>query len=177
MIDGVPADVQAAAERLACSSCVIVSLGIDRTDLSDTHVSYFYDEDVSFARLSFLHMLSPKNAPEGTGSIQAEVYFSEKYKPLTRSPEELIPVVVDDLKRTGVLREDDTILDRDARLIRYANVIFDLDRAEALDTVHGYLDDVGIAYCGRYGDWDYIWTDEAFRSGEQSAQRALSVPV
>jgi hypothetical protein len=61
-----------------------------------------------------------------------------------------------------------------AVLLRYANIIFDLDRATALKTVHGYLDDLGIAYCGRYGDWGYMWTDESFKSGEQAADRALS---
>ena len=59
-------------------------------------------------------------------------------------------------------------------LLRYANVIFDLDRTAALKTVHGYLDDIGIAYCGRYGDWGYMWTDESFKSGECAAERALS---
>jgi len=34
-----------------------------------------------------------------------------------------------------------------------ANSFFDLDRAAALETVHGYLDDLCIAYCVRYGDW------------------------
>ena len=61
-----------------------------------------------------------------------------------------------------------------AMLLRYANVIFDLDRAAALATVHAYLDDLGIAYCGRYGDWGYMWTDESFKSGELAAQRALT---
>jgi len=56
---------------------------------------------------------------------------------------------------------------------RYAQVIFDLERADALAKVHGYLDDIGIAYCGRYGDWLYIWTDEAFISGENAAQKVL----
>jgi hypothetical protein len=36
------------------------------------------------------------------------------------------------------------------------------------------LNDVGIAYCGRYGDWGYMWTDESFISGEGAAERALS---
>ena len=48
-------------------------------------------------------------------------------------------------------------------LVRYANIIFDLERAAALETVHGYLDDIGIAYCGRYGDWGYLWTDEVIQ--------------
>ena len=33
---------------------------------------------------------------------------------------------------------------------------------------------LGIAYCGRYGDWGYMWTDESFISGEKAADRALS---
>ena len=28
-------------------------------------------------------------------------------------------------------------------------------------------------HCGRYGDWDYMWTDDSFKSGEEAAQRAL----
>jgi len=51
--------------------------------------------------------------------------------------------------------------------LRYANVIFDLDRAAALATVHGYLDELGIAYCGRYGDWGYMWTMRASRAGNK----------
>ena len=58
-------------------------------------------------------------------------------------------------------------------LLRYANVIFDHERAAALRTVHGYLDDLGIAYCGRYGDWGYMWTDESFKSGENAADKSL----
>jgi hypothetical protein len=57
--------------------------------------------------------------------------------------------------------------------IDYANVIFDLDRADALEVVHGFLRDVGVEFCGRYGDWAYIWTDESFISGELAAERAL----
>ncbi len=53
-------------------------------------------------------------------------------------------------------------------------MIFDLDRAEALKTVHGYLDEIGVAYCGRYGDWGYMWTDESFISGERAAETALT---
>jgi hypothetical protein len=40
--------------------------------------------------------------------------------------------------------------------------------------VHAYLDEIGIHYCGRFGDWGYIWTDQAFESGEKAAQKALA---
>jgi protoporphyrinogen oxidase len=174
MIQGAPPDVVDASRLLACTTCVLVNVGVDRADLSDAHMTYFYDEDICFTRLGFPHMLSARNAPPGTGSIQAEVYFSDKYKPLAGSPEDWIEPVIRDLRRCGLLREDDRVLCKKAMLLRYANVIFDLDRATALATVHGYLDELGIAYCGRYGDWGYMWTDESFKSGEQAAEKALT---
>lgn len=173
MIHGTPQDVVRAARLLACSTCVLVNIGVNREDLSQAHMTYFYDEDVCFSRLGFPHMLSAKNAPPGTGSIQAEVYFSNKYKPLSGTPEEWIDPVIRDLRRCGLLREEDKIISRKAMLLPYANIIFDLDRADALKTVHGFLDDIGIAYCGRYGDWGYMWTDESFISGELAAEKAL----
>jgi protoporphyrinogen oxidase len=173
MIAGAPRDVVDASQKLACSTCVLVNIGVDRADLSESQMTYFYDEDMAFTRLSFPHMLSATNVPPGCGSIQCEVYFSRKYKPLRQKPEDLIEPVIRDLIRSGIIRETDKILTRGARMVQYANVIFDLDRTEALKTVHGYLDDIGVAYCGRYGDWGYMWTDESFISGERAAESAL----
>ena len=174
MIVGAPRDVLEAAARLACSEAVIVSLGIDRADLVDAHWSYFYDRDIFFTRLSTPHLQSRNNVPPGCGSLQAECYYSKKYRPLDRRPEDCIEPVIADLKRCGVLRETDRILFRHAMHIPYANVIFDLESTPAAATVHGYLDDIGIGYCGRYGDWAYIWTDQSFVSGENALQKVLA---
>jgi protoporphyrinogen oxidase len=151
----------------------MINLGVNRADLSEGQWTYFYDRDVCFTRLSFPHMFSPHVVPAGCGSIQAEVYYSQKYRPLKGAPADYVAPVIADLKRCGVLREDDKILHTNIHVSRYAQIIFDLERADALATVHGYLDDIGVAYCGRYGDWLYIWTDEAFISGENAAQKAL----
>jgi protoporphyrinogen oxidase len=174
MIAGTPKDVLEAAAKLACSTCVLVNVGVDREDLSNAHMTYFYDDDICFTRLSFPHMLSRSTVPAGKGSIQAEVYFSNKYRPLAQSPESLIEPVIADLKKCGLLHEDEKILHKNAMLVPYANIIFDLDRAEALKTVHAYLRDVGVHFCGRYGDWGYMWTDESFISGERAAREALA---
>jgi protoporphyrinogen oxidase len=175
LISGVPTDVAECSQRLACTSCVLVNVGVDREGISGNTVSYFYDRNISFSRLSFPHLMSPTNVPPGTSSIQAEVYFSRKYRPLTCSPQDCVQPVIADLRKCGLLTEEDRILSAEARLCPYANVIFDLDRATALQTVHGYLNDVGIAYCGRYGDWEHTWTDESFISGERAAGRVFSM--
>ena len=174
MIDGVPADVRRAAATLACTTLVLVNLGIDRADISKASWTYFYDEEFPFSRVSFPRTFSPHVAPEGAGSIQADVNFSKKYRPLTVEPSALIEPVVDGLRRCGLIEPHDRVLFREAMLVPYANIIFDLDRAPALSTVHAYLDELGVAYCGRYGDWGYLWTDEAFESGERAAERILA---
>jgi len=170
----VPVEVRDAAHRLAFTSLVLVNLGVDRADVSASHITYVYDPEIVFPRVSFPHMLSSHNAPPGTGSIQVEVYFSDKYRPARCAPEALIEPVVDGLRHIGILRETDQILFKEARPVRYANVIFDLERASALSTVQAFLDDIGVHRCGRYGDWDHSWTDEAFESGERAARAALS---
>lgn len=173
MIVGAPDDVVKAAKQLACSEAVIVNLGVDRADLVDAHWSYFYDRDIFFTRLSTPHLQSPRNVPPGCGSLQAECYYSKKYRPLDRRPEDCIEPVIADLKRCGVLRETDRILFKGVMHIPYANVIFDLESTQAAAAVQGYLNDIGIGYCGRYGDWAYIWTDQSFISGENAMHKVL----
>ena len=174
LIAGAPADVREAAARLACTTVVIVTLGVNRPDLIDAHWTYFYDRDLFFTRLNTPHLQSPNNVPPGCGALQVECYYSPKYRPLDRQPDECVALVIADLKRVGVLRDDDQIVFQHSMLIPYANVIFDLERPAALATVHGYLEELGILACGRYGEWGYLWTDEAFKSGERAAERALS---
>jgi len=173
MIAGVPDDVVAAARKLACSACVLVNLGLARDDVSNTHVSYFYDLDLVFPRTSYPHLMSAGNVPAGCSSIQVEIYFSPKYRPFGGKASDYIEPAITDLIRCGVLRENERFLMKDAMYVPYANIIFDHDRTAALATVHGFLDECAIRYCGRFGDWGYLWTDDSIKSGERAAERAL----
>lgn len=172
-IKAAPSDVVEASQKLACTSCLTVNVGIDRKDISNAHWTYFYDDDFIFTRLSFPHLFSPKAVPKGAGSIQAEIYYSEKYKPLKLTPKECVDRTIDDLIKCGLLLKNDEILVAEYRTIAYANIIFDHDRAKALKKVHDYLANIGVFYCGRYGEWGYHWTDQSFLSGEKAAQKVL----
>lgn len=173
MIKGAPKDVLEAAQTLACTSVVLVNLGLDREDISESSWTYFYDEEFPFSRVSFPRTFSPHVVPARCGSIQSEVYFSKKYRPLTGSPESCVEPTIEGLRQCGIIKPSDKIVYREAMFIEYANIIFDLDRAAAVAKVHAWLDEVGIAYCGRYGDWGYLWSDEAYVSGEAAAEKAL----
>jgi protoporphyrinogen oxidase len=173
ILDDVPAPVREAAAQLACSSCVVVNIGIDRPEISPAHWRYFYDDDFIFCRLSFPHLLSGSTVPAGYASVQAEVYWSKKYKPLELTTDQIVERVISDLRRCGVLAEGARVVHQSVLKIAYANVIFDLERASAVRTVHEFLRERDIEWAGRFGDWDYSWTDQAFLSGERAAQRLL----
>ncbi len=174
MVKGAPDEVLKAAAELAATTCITVNLGLTRNDFTPATWTYIYDEDIVFTRLSFPHKMAEKTCPPGTGSIQAECYFSSKYRPLDVQPEDLVQAVTDDLVKIGVIAEDEEILHTDARLIPHANIIFDLDREWALPIVHAWLDEIGITYVGRFGEWGYQWTDESFQSGERGARDVLA---
>lgn len=173
LIDNVPDGVRVACSKLAATSCVLVNLGIERTNFSKAHWTYFYDSDYTITRMSCPHLFSEYNTPPGCGSIQAEVYFSKKYKPLTNIPDYYIDPVIEDLIKCGLLNTKDNIVYRESKLIEYANIIFDHDRNAALKIVHEYLKSIDVFWCGRYGEWGYEWTDESFLSGEKAAELAL----
>lgn len=173
LVKGAPAEVLEAAALLSCSQVVLVNIGLNRADVSDYQWTYFYDEDIPFSRLSFPHLFSNTVVPAGCGSIQAEIYFSEKWKPLTNSPDDWVEPTIEGLLKCGLLKDRGEITHTSTLYSPWANVIFDHDRPRCLKLVHDFLDEVGIAYCGRYGDWKYIWTDESFISGEQAALKVL----
>jgi protoporphyrinogen oxidase len=171
-IKDVPAHVARAAERLVCTSLVLVNVGLGRSDgFPDAHWMYSYDEDTLYSRINLPHRLSPYNAPEGCGSIQVEVYHS-RYRPLPC--DDVLGRTMDDLVRNGLVEKGDDVRVAQAQHIAYANVLFDLERARSLAVVRAYLDEQGVICCGRYGEWAYLWTDDSIVSGWAAAERAAA---
>ena len=173
MIKGVPDDVRDAAALLSCSQVVCVNIGISRPDISDQSWTYFYDDEFPFSRLSFPGNFSPHTVPDGCSSVQAEIYFSDKWKPRTGALEDWIQPTIDGLMKCGLVQDTREIIHKSVLYAPWANVIFDQDRPRCLKLVHDYLDEIGLARCGRFGDWAYIWTDESFASGERAANMIL----
>lgn len=168
----VPPEVSEAASSLACTSVELVSVGVGRREgFPEAQWAYFYDDDISFSRASFPHRLSPGNAPEGAGSVLAEVYHS-RYRAL--EGKDILTRVMDDMYRAGLLDRSDQVLVADHRSVRYANVLFDSTRAAAVAEVREYFACHDVETVGRYGRWDYSWTDEAFLSGRRAAGRVAA---
>jgi protoporphyrinogen oxidase len=171
-VDQAPDEVRRAADELLCTSVVLVDVAINRPDISAHHWLYVYDEDISFSRVSFPHMLSPNNAPEACGAIQVEVYHS-RHRALPCAVESLPGRVIEELVRIGLLASPDEVLWARHREVPYGNVVFDRQRSAALETILPWMHIAGVVLAGRYGEWGYHWTDDAVRSGRQAAARIL----
>ncbi len=167
-------NVQSAARNLLCSSVVLVDVAVNKRDLFNHHWFYVYDEDISFARGHFPHRLSPNNAPPGKGAIQLEIYYSF-HRPLPCKPSNLLERVAKELIKLNILTSEREILWIRHREIQYANVIFDHSRAGALQTICPWLKTHGIHLAGRYGEWGYLWSDDAARSGWKAAAEIINM--
>ena len=53
--------------------------------------------------------------------------------------------------------------------LKYANVIFDIGMEQRRDKVLDWLITKGISTAGRFGKWDYLWSNQAFMSGMKAA--------
>lgn len=166
MIVDAPRHIRGAAAKLACTSHYLVSVGVNRPQISESYWTYYYDEDLPFSRLSFPSKYSPFAATEHHSSVQAEIVHS-RFRPLD-GKESLVDRCIDGLLKCGLLHSKNEIVALDERDIQFANVIFDFDRAPNLAMVHGYLAENNVQWCGRFGDWAYLWTDQSILSGERA---------
>lgn len=174
IMEDAPADIKLAAQKLAWTQCVLVNFGVNRRDISPSHWRYVYDEDLYSTRFSFPNMFGPGNAPDGCSSVQVEIYFSNKYRPLDKKPEEFIPIIKDELIKCGILRDNDEILIQKAWLSPYAQIIFDQERKENVELLHDFLINHKIFFGGRFADWNYAWSDESFVRGENAAEKIIN---
>jgi GT2 family glycosyltransferase len=163
----VPEEVHAAADKLRFNSIAIVNLGIDRPRLTDKHWIHFPEQDISFFRISFPSNFCEGLNPEGTTSIQAEVSYDRTSVP---ERDELVSRVLRDLVRVGVLDSADRVSFSDVIYRKYGYVVYDHFRKSAVNTIHSFLNGLSIYPCGRYGMWEYLWSDQAVLSGKKVAE-------
>ncbi len=165
-IENAPADILKNSESLAYTSIALVSFGFKRIiDCKDIWF-YIYDTDILAARAYLPSLKSSENAPEGCSSIQFEIYRSNSSEPF--DSEKCIRNSIYALKKMKLADESD-IIARNFRTVKYGNIIFHKDTRQKADSIIKWLETNGIYPIGRFGKWDYLWSDQAFFSGYQLA--------
>lgn len=162
MISNVPENVQNAAKQLRWTCGYQVSLGFNRPDVAKYLWFYIYDEDVPPARVYSPNLKSPDNAPEGCSSLQAEIFFANGAKVVDKNI--ILQKTVEKLKEICQFNDSDVVV-KDIRFEPYANIIFTPEIYESRKVVREWLQAQGIKTIGRFGEWDYLWSHQAFESG------------
>lgn len=162
MISDVPENVQNAAKQLRWTCGYQVSLGFNRPDVAKYLWFYIYDEDVPPARVYSPNLKSPDNAPEGCSSLQAEIFFANGAKVVDKNI--ILQKTVEKLKEICQFNNSDVVV-KDIRFEPYANIIFTPKIYESRKVVREWLQAQGIKTIGRFGEWDYLWSHQAFESG------------
>lgn len=168
-IKDVPKEIKEASEKLLATSGQLVSVGFNRPDIPKNLWFYIYDEDILPSRAFSPSLKSPDNVPAGKSSLQFETYFS-RYSPKKYANGDLIQHVLEKGIKMNLWSVPDVEI-TDYREVKYANVVFDFERKANLLKVHTYLDLHNIKYIGRFGEWDYMWSDQSLLSGKSIIEK------
>lgn len=172
-IKDVPKNILEASGKLLCTSGQLVSLGFNRPDIPKNIWFYIYDEDILPSRAYSSSIKSPNNVPEGKSSLQFETFYS-KFLPKKLSGGALIEHIVEKGKKMKLFDVNDIEIS-DYREVKYANVVFDFERAKNVTIIHEYLKRAGISYIGRFGEWDYLWSDQSLLSGKNAVEHINAI--
>lgn len=172
IIKNIPKDVLEASKKLKYTSGALISIGFNKEINMKNLWMYIYDEDIETSRIYSPSIKSPNNTPFGCSSIQGEVYFSGD-KPLNFNDlDELLESEIENYIRMGLFNKEDIAV-KDIRIEKYANIIFNHDVYKNRKIVLDYLNEIGIISIGRFGEWEYFWSDQALLSGKKGTEKAM----
>jgi protoporphyrinogen oxidase len=160
----VPPKVVEAASTLEATSIDLISVGFN-VELDLDLWFYIYDADIHASRAYSPSVKSPSNAPAGCSSLQFEIY--QRGRAAKHSPDELKDNVRHALRKMKIAADEDILFLHHKRL-PWGNVIFDVDMEKNRQLVRDHLEALGVKSCGRFGEWDYLWSNQSYLSGYQA---------
>jgi len=165
IIESCPAEVLEAANSLLWTSVDLISVGFNKEHVPPYLWFYIYDEENLAARAYSPSWKSSDNAPKGCSSLQFEVYNLSTSNRLC--PDKLVENIKTNLLEMNICTEKEIEFLHHKHL-PFGNVVFDHNMEERRQVVLDYLDSVNIKTCGRFGEWDYFWSDQSFMSGKNA---------
>lgn len=165
----IPARIRLAASQLRVNPMLTVTLGVTGTDPNRITALYVPDPSISYNRMSFPGVFSPKNCPPGHYSIQAEVTLRPDDEP--GSEEAYVAELESFLRRSGLLSDTQDIVFRHCEYYEHAYVVYQAGYEDSIGEVKEWFSSQGIQLHGRFGAFEYVNTDMCvFRSLELAAR-------
>lgn len=160
IIKDVPSEVTRQCSRLEFTSGYYICVAFKSSEIPQHLWWYIYDDDILASRVSSPSLQSPLNAPDGCSSIQIEVFC----KGCFYEEKELVHKTIDKLVEKRLIKRDD-ILFYYIGFAKYANIIFSKPIFDSRQYIRNFLKECDVDSVGRYGEWDYFWSDQSLLSG------------
>ncbi|MDD1707632.1 MAG: FAD-dependent oxidoreductase [Methanoregulaceae archaeon] len=162
-LEEVPEIVRQAVDSLRYNSVCSVFIGI-KGRVPDISWLYVPSMEIGLLnRVSFPSNYSTGVAPEGYGSVLAEITYNEG-DPLTlMSDGEIVRHVINSLETMELIRKEDVTYTGIARH-RFAYVVYDLEYLTNIGIVRKYCEEIGVDLVGRFAQFEYLNMDGCIRS-------------
>ncbi|MBI3012688.1 MAG: FAD-dependent oxidoreductase [Elusimicrobia bacterium] len=169
-ISDIPQRIKNLIPRLKWNSVLCFNLGVNRPNISDKSWIYYPEKKFVFYRVGFPMNFTPHATPKGCSSMYVEISHPGDKKVDPRDPA-LLKHIRKDLEKCGLLKKSDEILVTNIIPIRYAYVIYTLDRKEIMEPIFNFFKENNIFSIGRYGEWKYSFMEEAILDGKKTAEK------
>ena len=171
-----PNYVSDAITKLAWFGVLLINYGGTEIVNNPYQWIYFDQDDYSCHRIHYPSKLANSMTPsEQYKSIQSESSFSS-FRPHLQPDEYYVERIWKELGVGGFVSSDKSQF-ISSRRVKYAYAMMTHDRKTAVRHIHGYLESFGVVSCGRFGDWDYIWTDKVLLSGKRASTKINNISV
>ncbi len=162
-IENLPKDIGNLIKYLECTSTRCINIGVKYKKqmpkkIKNVHWIYVPEKKFSFYRVGVYSNAAPKSAPENCFGLYVEMSTDKNRE-----------AVIPELKKAGLLNNDDEILAVNVIDMKYAYVIFNKKRKEVLHKINKFLNDNGIFCIGRYGAWEYSFIEKNIIDGKNLA--------
>jgi len=162
-LDDVPVTVKEACAALRYNALACVNIGI-RGAVPD--ISWLYIPEIALGmtnRISFPSNYSAHAAPEGCGSVLAEITHQPGDEVSRMNDTELVEQVITTLEAMHILAKEQIVYSSVERQ-PYAYVVYDLEYQKNIAIVKDYCISTGIPLVGRFSQFEYLNMDGCLRS-------------
>jgi protoporphyrinogen oxidase len=171
MVADVPTAIRDAVTSLRVNPIDVITLGYRGEDRNQFTAVYFADEGYLPNRVSSPSVFSPRNAPDGCFSLQAEITFPPGDGYLEIDDETLVTHVHEGFVSSGLVEAGCEPVFRDVQRLEFAYVVYTNGYEDAVALVREWAEGVGITIHGRFGSFDYLNVDGCVRRSQELASK------
>lgn len=159
LVPDVPDRVRDAVTSLRINPVNVITLGYRGANRGNYTAVYFADDGYLPNRVSGPSVFSPRNAPEGHFSLQAEITYPPGERFLEMTDAGLVRHVHDGIVAAGMVDAASVPVFEDVQRMPHAYVVYTNGYEVAVSVVREWARSLGVELHGRFGSFDYLNVD------------------